>query len=117
MEKDFPDILLCSQDRLFVKSVYGTLRDCGYGVDVVEHLSEAVRVLMNKSYLSIVLDSRDFGLSALDAIDIIKTIQPNTHTIVVGMKKHEFDIEIFDSVEAVHNLKDLFEGLKSEITK
>lgn len=117
MGLDTSDILLCSQDKLFVKSVYGTLRDCGYDVDVVEHPSEAVRVLLKKNYLSIVLDSRDFGLSALDAINIIKTIQPNTHTIVIGMKKNEFDIETFDSMEALHHLKDLFKGLKIEKTK
>ncbi len=110
------DILLCSQDQLFVKSIYGPLRDCGYIVDITEHPSEAVRCVMSKRYLSVILDSRDFGISVVDAVDIMKSIQPDIRAIFVGLKKSDFDLETFDSLEAVDYLKDLFKGLMSDKT-
>lgn len=109
-------ILLCSQDPLFIKATYAPLRDYGYEIDIIEHPSEAVRCVINKNYLSVILDSRDFGINAMDALNIIKSIQPDIKAIVVGTKRNEFDIETIDSSVAVDHLKDLFKGLMPEKT-
>jgi len=109
-------LLLCSQDTLFIKAIYAPLRDYGYEIDITEHPSEAVRCAINKHYLSIILDSRDFGISAMDALNIIKSIQPDIRAILIGIKKNEFDIETIDSSVAVDHLKDLFKGLVPEKT-
>lgn len=110
------DILLCSQDPFFIKAIYAPLRDYGYQVDIIEHLSEAVRCTINKKYLSVILDSRDFGINAFDALNIIKNIQPDIRAILVGVKRNDLDIETIDSTEAVVHLKDLFKGLMPEKT-
>jgi DNA-binding NtrC family response regulator len=77
-------IMLCSSNPILIKSLYCVLREEGFNVEIVEHPSLAVHKVLFRTYDFIVIDSEPFGLSAEDAVQIIKTVSPGTPTIVVG---------------------------------
>ena len=78
------NIILCSSNPILVKSLYGILRDEGCEVEIIEHPAIAVQKVMNARYDFIIIDSEPFGLSAEDAVDIIKTIAPGMPILFVG---------------------------------
>jgi DNA-binding NtrC family response regulator len=78
------DIILCSSNPILIKSLYCVLREEGYNVEIVEHPSLAVHKILFGKYDFVVVDSEPFGLSAEDAVEIIKAVSPCTPTIVVG---------------------------------
>lgn len=78
------DLLLCSQDSLLVKSIYGPLRDDGYRVETVEHHSDAVRSVLHSHYSAVVVDSKDIGLNVTETARIIKNIQKETVIVLIG---------------------------------
>ncbi len=78
------NILLCSSNPILVKSLYGVLRDEGYAVDTVEHPALAVQQVMNGAYDMLVVDSEPFGMSAEDAVQIIRSVKPNLPILCVG---------------------------------
>jgi len=77
-------LLFCSQESLLVKGLYGLLRDEGFLVDHVEHPSEAVRQCLCNAYDAVILDTRDIGLSALDAASIIRTLKSDIKVFLIG---------------------------------
>jgi len=81
-------ILLCSSNPLLVKSLYGLLRDDGYDVDIVEHPSLAVQRILVGGYDMMVVDSEPFGLSAEDAVQIIRSTMPELPVLYVGSGEH-----------------------------
>ncbi len=78
------DILLCCSNPILIKSLYCVLREEGYNVEIVEHPSLAVQKVLFGKYDFVIVDSEPFGLSAEDAVQIIKTVSPGTPTVVVG---------------------------------
>lgn len=78
------DIVLCSSNPILIKSLYCVLREEGYNVEIVEHPSLAVQKVLFRKYDFVVVDSEPFGLSAEDAVEIIKAVSPGTPTVVVG---------------------------------
>jgi CheY-like chemotaxis protein len=89
--KYFPvmkDIILCSSNPILIKSLYGFLRDEGYNVETVEHPALAVQKVLSGRYGFIIVDSEPFGLSAEDAVQIIKTVAPDTPILFVGGERH-----------------------------
>jgi DNA-binding response OmpR family regulator len=78
------NIILCSSNPILVKNLYGILRDEGYEVETIEHPALAVQMVMRRSYDFIIVDSEPFGLSAEDAVEIIKTIAPEMPILFVG---------------------------------
>ncbi len=78
------NILLCTSDPLLVKNVYGFLRDEGYSVETVEHPALAVQKVMVGAFDVLVVDSEPFGLSAEDAVQIIRTVKPDLPVLCVG---------------------------------
>jgi DNA-binding NtrC family response regulator len=82
-------LLICSQDQLLLKPLYGLLSDDGYRVDTVEHASEAVRSLFQKSYSAVLLDSRNVGMKASEAAAIIKKMEPETAVVLLGESGHD----------------------------
>jgi len=90
------DIILCSSNPLMIKSLYGVLRDEGHNVETVEHPALAVQKALLKSYDLIIVDSEPFGLSAEDAVHIIKTVAPDMPVLCLGCgrtKNHEAELE------------------------
>jgi len=77
-------ILLCSSSTLLVKNLYGTLRDEGYAVEVVEHPSLAVQKVLGGAYDLIIIDAEPFGLSAEDAARIIRSLAPGMPILCIG---------------------------------
>jgi CheY-like chemotaxis protein len=82
-------ILLCSSNPILVKSLYGMLRDEGHDVETVEHPALAVQKVMFSLYDLIIIDSEPFGLSTEDAVQIIKTVEPDLPIVYVGGGRKE----------------------------
>ncbi len=93
------NILLCSSNPILVKSLYAILRDEGFIVAVAEHPSRAVQMVMQAGYDFLIMDSDPFGLSAEDAVSIIRTIAPNLQTLFIGerpgLAESHLDLEEF----------------------
>lgn len=79
-------ILLCTSNPILVKNLYGILRDEGYVVDTVEHPAFAVQSIMERPFDLVIMDSEPFGLSAEDAILIMKTVTPDMPVLSLGEK-------------------------------
>jgi DNA-binding NtrC family response regulator len=110
------NILLCSHNPILIKNLYGILRDDGNDVEIADHPSNAVQMVLKKSYAKIIIDSEPFGLSVEDAIRIIKTIAPEIVIIIVGYAgsdsavvgiKEPLDLEEFK--RAIHHM----DGIKN----
>ena len=80
-------ILLCSSDSLLIKNLYGVLRDEGYAVETVEHPALAVQKVMREAFDMLVLDSEPFGLSAEDAVQIVRTLDPALPILRIGYER------------------------------
>ncbi len=97
------NIILCSSDPILIKSLYGILRDEGYAVETIEHPALAVQMVMRKHYDIMVVGSEPFGLSAEDAVQIIKTVAPEMPVLFAGgsercdqrSRGRAFDLEEF----------------------
>lgn len=76
--------ILCSSNPILIKSLYGILRDQGHEVEIIEHPAIAVQKVMAQKYDFLVIDSDPFGLSAEDAVNIIKTVAPGLPILFVG---------------------------------
>jgi CheY-like chemotaxis protein len=81
-------ILLCSSDRLLVKNLYGVLRDRGLSVDTVEHPSHAVRLALGKRYAAAIMDIEPFGLSSVEAREILRSVAPEMPVLTLGTGLH-----------------------------
>ncbi len=97
------NIILCSSDPILIKSLYGILRDEGYAVETIEHPALAVQMVLRKHYDLIIVGSEPFGLSAEDAVQIIKTFAPEMPVLFVDgserrdqrSRGHALDLEEF----------------------
>jgi DNA-binding response OmpR family regulator len=78
------NILLCSSDPLLIKNLYGVLRDEGFAVKTVEHPALAVQTVIGGAFDALVVDSEPFGLSAEDAVQIIRSVKPDLPVLFVG---------------------------------
>jgi len=85
------DILLCTQNPILIKGLYGILRDEGYDVDLSDYPAHAVQQIMKNPYSAVIIDSQAFGMPAEDAIKAIKTIAPEITVILVGYPEEETD--------------------------
>ena len=81
------NILLCSSDPMLIKNLYGLLRDEGYEVETVEHPALAVQTVMDRAFDALVVDSEPFGLSAEDAVQIIRSVKPDLPILCMGGKR------------------------------
>ena len=96
---------------MFIKGLYGPLRDAGYQVEISEHPADAIKCIFTASYLSVILDSRDIGITATDAATIIKTIRPETYIVVIGKDVSNGDLCIMMQPDAIDQLKELIHEL------
>ncbi|MBZ0155220.1 MAG: hypothetical protein K8I29_03275 [Alphaproteobacteria bacterium] len=109
------NILLCSQDPLLTKGLYGPLRDSGYQVETSEHTAEAVKCVLDRLYLAVILDSRDVGLNVTEAATIIKDLNPEVFIIIIGGYGYGSggDFSIVKSPEDVDQLVDVINTLST----
>jgi DNA-binding NtrC family response regulator len=81
------EILLCSHNPILKKSLYGMLRDEGYEVETADHPANAVQMVLNKHFNALIIEPEPFGISAEDAVKIIKSVLPEMVVIFVGYDK------------------------------
>ena len=86
------EVLLCTHNPILIKNVYGIVRDEGFGVEVVDHSALAVQRVFHRNYIAVIIDSESFGLSAEDAVQIIKSVSPDIVVICVGFAKLNSDV-------------------------
>jgi DNA-binding NtrC family response regulator len=103
-------ILLCSSNPILIKSLYSMLRDEGYAVETVEHPALAIRTVMGGRYGMMIVDSEPFGLSAEDAVRIIKSLMPGFPVLYVGSGEYrpspavETPLDLEDFKRTVHSI-------------
>jgi DNA-binding response OmpR family regulator len=99
-------ILLCSSNPLLVKSLYAILRDEGFTVSTSEHPAFAVQMIMHNTYDFLIMDSEPFGLSAEDAVDIIRTISPDLQTLFIGeiLNQPEKELDLEEFKRTIHSM-------------
>ncbi|MHB8882547.1 MAG: hypothetical protein ACYC69_13695 [Thermodesulfovibrionales bacterium] len=85
------DLLLCLNNQLLTKNLYGMLRDEGYSVETADHPSLAVQMVLRKDYTAVVMDAEPFGLSVEAAIKIFKAVLPELLVIFIGYDKLDTD--------------------------
>jgi len=76
------DLLICSGDPMFIKNLYGALRQEGHGVDTVERTAMAVQMSLRKRYWVVILDAHAIGLPVNDAAEIIQ--RSGATVLIVG---------------------------------
>ena len=110
------DILLCTQNPMLIKGLYGILRDEGYNVDLSDYPAHAVQQIIKNSYEAVIIDSQAFGMPAEDAVKAIKTIAPDTRAILVGYPEDETDSLSIKVPVDLEKLRDLVHSMhKSSI--
>lgn len=111
------DILLCTQNPMLIKGLYGILRDEGYNVVLSDYPANAVQQIMKNPYAAVIIDSQAFGMPAEDAIKVIKTITPDIRVILVGYPEEETDSLSIKVPIDLEKLRDLVHSMhKSSIT-
>jgi DNA-binding NtrC family response regulator len=78
------EVLLCTHNPMLIKNSYGILRDEGFDVDIADHPSLAVQMIFRRDYIAVIIDSESFGLSAEEAVQIIRSISPEMPIVVAG---------------------------------
>ena len=108
------ELLLCSNNQLLVKSLYGMLRDEGYCVETADHPALAVQMVLRKQYTALIIDSEPFGLSVDDAIKIIRSILPDLLVIFIGYDKIDSDalsieapLDLAEFKQTLHDIQQL----------
>ena len=89
-------ILICTHDSMLVKGLENPLRDAGWSVSVADNAAAAIRAVMEEPFDAVVLDSQVIGMSASEALPIIRHISPETKAVVVG----EAGAVVLERVEA-----------------
>jgi DNA-binding response OmpR family regulator len=85
------EILLCTQNPILIKGIYGILRDEGYGVEIADYPAHAVQKILHGEYRAVIIDTHAFGLPAEDAVRIIRVVSPEIVIILVGCREYEAD--------------------------
>jgi DNA-binding response OmpR family regulator len=110
------EILLCSNNPILAKSLFGILRDEGYIVDIADHPAMAVQMAFKKEYVAAIMDPEPFGLSVEDAVRIIKTVQPEILVIFVGHDKLGADVLSIEAPIDLEEFKRTIQGIRRSRT-
>jgi DNA-binding response OmpR family regulator len=100
------NILLCSSNPILVKSLYAILRDEGFNVSTSEHPATAVQMTMHDHYDFLIMDSEPFGLSAEDAVEIVRMISPDLQTLFLGESLNQPDngLDLEEFKRTIHTM-------------
>ncbi len=77
-------ILICTPDPIFLKSLYAFLREQGYAVETTEQTARAVQRVFETHYAAVILDADGVGLSAREAVRIMKRVAAEMPVIIAG---------------------------------
>jgi len=78
------NLLLCTHNPMMIKNFYGILRDDGFTVEIADHPALAVQMVFKDNYIAVIIDSESFGLSAEEAVRIMRSISPDMPVVVAG---------------------------------
>ncbi len=85
------EILICTHDPMLVKGLCNPLRDTGYLVTTVDHAAMAIKLMLKRQFVAIVLDSSVMGMSLPEALPVIRHVSPLTKVIVVSDARTDYD--------------------------
>ncbi len=105
------EILLCSNNPILIKSIYGILRDEGCYVEVADHPADAVQMVFKNRYSAVIMGAEPFGLSVGDAVRIMKTVQPDMIVIFVGFDKLGIDVLNIDVPVDLEEFKEMIRDI------
>lgn len=105
-------ILLCSEEPILLKNLYGILRDEGWEVETVSHPALAIRTLIKDNFKAIIFDSGVPGMSVNDAVHIIRSFLPEMIVFTIGNVTKDpgvmtlsMPVDLGEIKEMVHNVK------------
>lgn len=78
------NVLLCTHNPILIKNFYGILRDGGLNVEIADHTALAVQMVFEGKYAAVIIDSDSLGLSAEEAVQIMRSISPDMPIMVAG---------------------------------
>lgn len=105
------NVLLCTHNPLLIKGLYGILRDEGCDVDISDYPAHAVQKIMKSTYEAVIIDSQAFGMSAEDAVRIIKAVAPDVRVILIGSPEAETDVLSIGAPVDLETLRSLIHGI------
>jgi DNA-binding NtrC family response regulator len=96
---------------MLIKGLYGILRDEGYRVDLCDHTAHAVRQIMGNAYQAVIIDSHTLGMSAEEAVKVIKAVAPDITVILVGYPEYDTDAMSIRIPVDLEKLRELVHGM------
>lgn len=78
------ELLICTHDPMLIKGLCNSLRDAGYSVTTADHAASAIKLLMERQFGTVVLDSYIVGLGVAEAIPVIRHVSPDIKVVVIG---------------------------------
>ena len=105
------ELLLCSNNPMLVKGLYGVLRDEGYTIEVVDHPAHAVRTTFKHKYDAVIFDSESIGLSSEEAAQIIRTFYPDMPIIIAGDTKFSTDAVLVEKPIDLESMKKIIRNI------
>lgn len=105
------ELLLCSNNPIFVKGLYGALRDDGYAIEVVDHPALAVQTAFRFKYDAVIFDSEAIGLSSEEAAQIIRTFYPDMPIIIAGEVKYASNAVTIERPVDLEKMKELIRNI------
>lgn len=109
-------VLLCSFDPMLKKGLQGPLSDAGFCMDSVDYPAEAIRLIMNKTYKAVILDTGGIGMDPYDAAIIIKNLASEVKVIILGANGGGQEVYSISKPVDTFRLKDILRGHKETKT-
>ena len=78
------NVLLCTQDSMLVRGLEYPLRDAGHDVTAATGTAEGVRFCLARPFDVVVLDADSVGMSAAEAVSVLRQVAPETRAVVRG---------------------------------
>ena len=78
------NVLLCTQDSMLVRGLEYPLRDAGHDVTAATGTADGVRRFLERAFDVVVLDADSVGMSADEAVSVLRRVAPETRAVVRG---------------------------------
>jgi DNA-binding NtrC family response regulator len=78
------NVLLCTHDAMLLKGLEYPLREAGHSVDSASGAVQALRMFFDRTFDLVLLDADVMGMSASEAVSVLRQVAPETRTIIKG---------------------------------
>ena len=106
------ELLVCSYDPIFIKSLGGLIRQEGYEMLVADHPALAVRMAFERPLAAVIMDSEVIGFSAGDAASALTNSFEHLTVIISGRTKAPSGALSISKPLDLQEVKDLLAGLR-----